>query len=189
MVKKIIIILLGVTLFFSCQSGRPIKRLSDEGLMFAMIYDFDNTPVNAVAVYINGRRIVESDIQGRFILEKMDKGEYTVRLTKRGYEPLEDVFYFDPLQVLYFKMINTKQLIAFAETALDNGELNAAENYIARALAIEPNRPDILFLKSITYYLQGRNEEAMLLLQNLLRSGNAENGIIQLMEMIRQRQE
>jgi len=157
--------------------------------MYAMIYDFDNTPVNAVSVYINGRMVVDSDIQGRFILDNMRTGEYTVRLEKRGYELLEETFYFDPMQVLYFKMINTSQLVALAETALENSEFSAAEVYINRALVLEPGRPDILYLKSIACYLQGRNAEAADILENLIRSGNTNNAIIQLLEIIRQRQE
>ncbi|MCL2410219.1 MAG: carboxypeptidase-like regulatory domain-containing protein [Treponema sp.] len=184
MFKKVIIVLLGMTLFFSCQSGRAVRRITDEGLMFAMIYDFANTPVNAVTVYLNNRRVVESDIQGRFILENMRRGEYNIRLTKRGYETFEDTFYFDPLHVFYFRMINTSQLITFAETALDNREFGTAENFINRALVIEPNRPDILFLRSIAFHLQNRNEEAAVILENLIRAGNTERAVFQMLEII-----
>ena len=179
-------VLLGLTLIVSCK-GTPIP-LTNEGIMYGMIYDFDNTPVSAVTVYINDKKVVDSDIQGRFILDNMEKGEYSIKLTKRGYETLEEQFYYEPLYVLYFKMINTSQLAAFAETAPDNGEFNAAENYINRALVIEPNRPDILFLKSITYYLQARNDEAAEILENLIKSGNNNPSISQLLEIIRRTQ-
>jgi len=187
--KKVILFLLTVALFSSCQNISTIRRPSDDGLMFAMIYDFDNNPINTVAVYINERRVAESDIQGRFILANMNRGEYAVRLTKRGYETLEGYFHFDPLQVLYFRMINTSQLLTHAETAMDRGEFPIAENYIKRALAIEPNRPDILFLKSISYFSQQRYQEAITVLHGLIRAGNAENAIIQLLEMIQKAQE
>jgi len=179
-------LLLGITLLVSC-NGTPVS-LTNEGIMYAMIYDFDNVPVSAVAVYINDKRVVDSDIQGRFILDRMEKGEYSIKLIKRGYETLEEKFYYEPLYVLYFKMINTSQLVAFAETALDKEEFSAAENYINRALVIEPNRPDILFLKSITYYLQAKNDEAVEILENLIMSGNNTPSISQLLERIRQLQ-
>jgi len=153
-----------------------------------MIYDFDNTPVNGVLVYINNKKVVDSDIQGRFILDSMKKGEYSIKLTKRGYETFEEKFSFDPLQVLYFKMINTEQLITLAETALDNKEFAVAENYINRALQIEPSRPDILFLKSVCYYLQDRNKEAVEILENLIKSNNNNPSISQLLERIRKTQ-
>jgi len=183
MVKKVFIFLLTAVVFLSCQNVNSIKRISSDGLMYAMIYDYDNTPVNAVAVYIDGRKVVDSDIQGRFILEKMDKGEYTIKLTKRGYETFEENFYFDPLQVLYFKMISTRQLVTLAETALDSKDFFAAENYIIRAQALEPARHDILYLKAISCYLQDRREEANLILENLLRSGNNQPAVIRLYEL------
>ena len=184
MLKKVITLLLAATVFFSCENMNPIKRTSNDGLMFAMIYDFDNTPVNTVAVYIDGNLVVESDIQGRFILENIRRGEYTIKLTKSGYETIEEAFYYDQLNVLYFKMINSSQLMALAETALDNREYNNAEQYINRALVLEPHRPDILFLKSIVYYFQGKNREAIIILQNLIRNGNNERGIVQLLEIL-----
>jgi len=179
-------LLLEITLLVSC-NGTPVP-LTNEGIMYAMIYDFDNTPVSAVTVYIDDKKVADSDIQGRFILDKMEKGEYSIKLTKRGYETLEEQFYYEPLYVLYFKMINTSQLVALAETALDNGEFSAAENFINRALVVEPNRPDILFLKSITYYLQARNDEAAEILENLIISGSNAPPISQLLERIRQLQ-
>jgi len=184
MLKNVLIISLTTVLFLSCLSGNNVKRLSDEGFMFAMIYDWDNTPVSAVIIHINGRRIVDSDIQGRFILDDMEKGEYRIRLTKRGYETIEETFYFDPLSVLYFKMINAQQLATLAVSAMENTEYVYAENYINRALILEPNRPDILYLKSINYHLQGKNEDAIPILENLIRSGNASSAVIQLLEIV-----
>jgi len=179
-------VLLVITLIISCK-GTPVS-LTNEGIMYAMIYDFDNTPVSAVTVYLNDKRAADSDIQGRFLMDGMEKGNYSIKLEKRGYETFEGNFYFEPLKVLYFKIINTSQLVALAETALDNGELSIAEGYINRALVIEPNRHDILFLKSIAFYLQARNEEAAVILENLIISGNNESSISELLKRIRQSQ-
>jgi hypothetical protein len=186
--NKLLGCLLGILLLASCQSGKPIKRLSNEGFMYAMIYDYENSPVPGVTVYLNKRKIVDSDIQGRFILEKAKKGEYKIRLTKKGYETLEESFQYDPMQVLYFKMINTSQLLVLTETALDNNEFANAENYINRALLLEPGRSDILFLKSIIWFLQSKDAEAAGILENLIKSGNTDPSISQLLEKIRQKQ-
>ena len=186
MIKRAFGIFFVITLLISCQTGKPIKRLSNEGMMFAMIYDYENIPVSAVAVYINEKKIVDSDIQGRFILDAMKKGEYRVKLAKKGYETLEESFQYDPMQVLYFKIINAQQLLALAETALDNTEYAVAENYLNRALLLEPNRPDILFLKSIACYLQNKNAEAAAILENMIISGNNDPSISQLLEKVRQ---
>jgi tetratricopeptide (TPR) repeat protein len=180
------LLLLGMLSAVSCQTGKPVKRLSDEGFMFAMIYDYENSPVPGVTVYLDGRKIVDSDIQGRFVLENMKKGQYAIKLTKRGYEMLEEVFQYEPLQVLYFKMINAQQLLVLAETEMDNAEFAKAENYLNRALQLEPNRPDILFLKSISYYLRARYAEAADILENLIRSGNTDPSISRMLERIRE---
>jgi tetratricopeptide (TPR) repeat protein len=185
MIKNTFLVVLGLLLFLSCQNQRGMRRISDEGLMYAMIYDFDNTPVSAVTVYLNGRRVVESDIQGRFILDNMRIGEYNIRLVKRDYETIEERFYYDPLNVLYFKMINTQQLVTLAETAIDNREFTAAEHLLKRALVITPDRPDILFLKSIVLFRQQRNNEAIIILENLIRTGNNEPAISQFLEMLK----
>jgi len=186
MIKRTFGIFLVITLLISCQTGKPIKRLSDESMMYAMIYDYENIPVSGVAVSINGKKMVDSDIQGRFILDVMKKGEYRVKLTKKGYETFEESFQYDPMQVLYFKIINAQQLLFLAETALDNAEYAIAENYLNRALLLEPNRPDIFFLKSIVCYFQGKNAEAAAILENMIISGNNDPSISQLLEKIRQ---
>ena len=186
MMKKLFGVLFVITLLLSCQTGKPIKRLSNEGMMYAMIYDYENVPVSGVAVSINGKKIVDSDIQGRFILDTMKKGEYRVKLAKKGYETLEESFQYDPMQVLYFKVINAQQLIVLAETALDNAEYAVAENYLDRALLLEPSRPDILFLKSIACYFQNKNAEAAAILEKMIVSGNNDPSISQLLEKIRQ---
>jgi hypothetical protein len=172
-----------------CKTVKPIKRLSNEGFMYAMIYDYDNSPVTGVTVWLNGKKIVDSDIQGRFILEKMKKGEYSVKLTKKGYETFEEVFHYDPLQVLYFKIINVSQLLVQAEMVLDNAEFANTEKYLDRALLLEPNRPDILFLKSVNYYLWGKKAPAADILENLIKSGDTDPSISRLLEKIREEKE
>jgi len=184
---KILLIIL-LVLFSSCQNIKPIKRLSNEGFMYAMIYDYENTPVAGVAVYLDGKLIVESDIQGRFVFEKMKSGTYSVKLVKKGYEVLEETFKYDPMQVLYFKMVSASQLLVTAETALDNGEFADAENLLNRALLLEPNRPDVLFLKSIISYLQKRDKEAVEILEGLIKSGSTDPSVARLLEIINRMQ-
>jgi len=186
MIRKLLFCFLITVVFISCQTGKPLGRITDDTFMYAMIYDNDNTPVNAVTVFINGIRKGESDIQGRFILDNMTKGEYTIRLVKRGYETFEERFHFDPLLVLYFKIINTQQLVTLAEAAMDTGDYNTAQGFINRALAIEPNRPDILFLSGVNHYLQGQRTQAIRILENLVRSGSTEPAVTRLLEIIRQ---
>ena len=175
-----------VLVLMSCLTGKPVKRLSDDdGLMFAMIYDQSGSPVSGVSVYLNNRRVVDSDIQGRFILESMKKELYRIRLVKNGYENLEEEFYYIPMQVLYLKMINAAGLLNLAENALDNRDFAGAEAYIDRALAIEPQRYDFLFFKTIVNYMQRRFDVALEILDNMIVSGYIDQSMFRLIEDIR----
>ena len=186
---RYIMALLFIALLISCQSGKPVRRLSDDGFMFAMIYDQSGSPVSGATVYLNGRRTVVSDIQGRFVLESMKRGSYKILLVKSGYEILEEEFQYLPMQVLYLKMTNTAALIELAENALDRRDLGEAEHYIERALAVEPMRPDIEFLSAIVYYLQGRLDRAAEVLGGMIARGSADRSVFRLLENIRSIQE
>jgi hypothetical protein len=137
-----------------------------------------------IAVFINGKKIVDSDIQGRFVLGSVKKGEHKVKLVKSGYETLEDSFQYQPMDVLYFKMFNTSQLITLAENALDQNDLINAERYLNRALFVEPDRPDILFLNSIQFYLRHDYDEARTILEHLINTGYRDNSVTLLLERL-----
>ena len=182
---KINIMIMGVLLLISCQTGKPVKRLSEDSLMYAMIYDQTGSPVSGVTVYLNDRKTADSDIQGRFMLESMKKDQYKIRLVKQGFEKLEDEFQYIPMQVLYLKMVNSAGLIELAENAMNTNDLVSAENYLNRALAVDPNRFDAIFLKSIVYYLQNRYDAAVEILEQTIKSGNADRSVFRLLNDIR----
>lgn len=163
-VKFIFLLIIAVSIgsFFavSCSSvkSRPIHDM--DGIMYGMIYDFDNIAVGNVQVFVNDKKIGESDIQGRFILSSRKGGIYGITLRKAGYEDVNQTFSFDPMNVLYFKMINTSQLIQLAETALDTNSYNEALTFLDRAAVIGNSRCDILFLQAIVFYQKGEYENA-----------------------------
>jgi len=170
--KKIIFVLSLAALLTGCRSvSTPKRAIQDSGMMYAMIYDYENTPVYGVAVFINGKKYTESDLQGRFVLEFKKNGKYAIKLEKSGYELIEDMFTYDPMNVLYFKMVNASQLVSQAEEAMEQYAYKGAEELINRAHNLEPNRPDILYFQSIILYYQGRKAEAKVILENLQSRG------------------
>jgi hypothetical protein len=154
--------------------------------MYGMIYDNESNPVSGVAVFLNGRKIVDSDIQGRFVLNGVKRGTYTIKLSRRGYEEIEEKFDYEPLNVLYFRMFNSYQLLSLAENSMDDNNFTAAEQFINRALQVEPGRQDILFLKSINFYLQKKYIDAQAILEGLIRSGSTDESIAQLYERVKE---
>jgi tetratricopeptide (TPR) repeat protein len=153
--------------------------------MYAMIYDNESNPVSGVEVFLNDKKIVNSDIQGRFILDGMKKGTYTIKLVKKGYEELVEIFDYEPLNVLYFKIINVSQLLSIAENLMDERNNLEAEKYIDRALLIEPKRQDSLFLKSINCYLLNKYAESLAILEELVKTGAADDSVTQLWELVK----
>lgn len=149
----------------------PKRAINDSGMMYGMVYDYDNSPVYGASIFINGIKYVESDLQGRFILQFTRNTKYNIRIVKSGYEKIESVFSFDPMNVLYFKIINASQLLTQAEEAVEQYNYVQAETLLKRAIALEPNRPDILYLFSIVLYFQQRNDEAKAILLDLNKRG------------------
>lgn len=171
--------------FISCSSvtSKPIH--DKDGIMYGMIYDSDNIAVNGVQVYVDDKRIGESDIQGRFILSSAKGGEHRIALNKEGYEAILQSFNFDPMNVLYFKMINTPQLISLAESALDVSSYEVALSYLDRAVMLGNNRSDILFLQAIVFYHKGEYDSAGAKILEIEKQGYDDESVAALKEKIR----
>jgi hypothetical protein len=166
-----IVLLFPLLFIAACGTPPPKRAMHDSGMMYGMVYDYENIPVSAAAVYIDGEKYIETDIQGRFVMEFAESGEHIIKLVKNGYEEVEEVFQYDPFRVLYFKMVNVNQLVSMAEGALERYAYRDAEPFLDRALLLEPLRPDILYLKSIVLYFQGKKSEARVLLEFLQELG------------------
>ncbi len=139
--------------------------------MFGMLYDHENNPVKGVSVSIDGNHMGESDVLGRFTLVDLRPGEYTLTLEKAGYERIEDSFVFDPLSMLYYRMITASQLIIEAERALAGFDYPAAREMLDRALQLEPFRYDAVYLQAIAYYCEKNYENAIKMLDRLRELG------------------
>ncbi|MDL2228711.1 hypothetical protein LJC14_00500 [Treponema sp. OttesenSCG-928-L16] len=153
-ITALLALLLASAALMSCKSGGALKRDNRDGMMYGMIYDHENIPVSGVKVFINGDELIESDAQGRFVLLPGKSDVSEIRLFKDGYEEVRDFFTFDPMDVLYFKMINASQLLTLAEDALNQRRYGEAELLLSRSLLLDPYRPDTLFLTGITAYLR-----------------------------------
>lgn len=169
----------------SCSSvkAKPIHDM--DGIMYGMIYDFDNIAVNGVKVSVDDKKVGESDIQGRFILSSGKGGEHTISLHKEGYEAILQTFNFDPMNVLYFKMINTAQLTSLAESALDIGSYDTAMAYLDRAAVLGNGRSDILFLQAIVFYRKGDYVAADAKILEIEKQGGSDESVAALKEKVR----
>lgn len=166
------ILILASAGLISCKTVKKSTRASDDsGMMYAMIYDHENLPVSGVSIYIGEDKITESDIQGRFVVNFSKPGTYHFILAKDGYENLDSEVKFDPMNVLYFKMINASQLALLAEDAIDKHSYLQAEDFINRAIILEPYRQDVLYLKCILFILENKWEEAQQEINGMIEVG------------------
>ncbi|MDR2021060.1 MAG: hypothetical protein LBQ14_09890 [Treponema sp.] len=164
-------VLLFVLTAGSCKSAAPKRAFAGETLIYGMVYDHEGSPVNGADIFINGKKISESDIHGRFVLELKKPGGCRAGIFKEGYEPVEQTLAHDPMDVLYIKAINASQLARLAEDALDRRDYAGAEALLERALKLEPSRPDLLYLQSIVFYLERDLPQSKAVLEGLLARG------------------
>ncbi|MDR2184316.1 MAG: tetratricopeptide repeat protein [Treponema sp.] len=165
------LVLLSALTAGSCKSAAPKRAFAGETLSYGMVYDHEGSPVNGAEILINGKKISESDIQGRFVLELKRSGNHRAGVFKEGYEPIEQSLAHDPMDILYIKMINASQLARLAENALDRQDYAGAEALLERALKLEPSRPDLLYLQSIVFYLEHDLPRSRAVLERLLARG------------------
>lgn len=154
-----VICVCAVVLFFSCKST-GVKGNDADGVMHAMIYDYDNNGVRGVSVYIDGSYMGESDVRGRFMFKLHDAKEHELVLQKDGWERVSDTIVFDTMLVLYYKMGNAAQLINLAEDALDAGTMDEALMLLDRALGLGGG-DDARYLKSVVLFKAGKYDEAL----------------------------
>ena len=168
-------------LFLACRTTDSSKRWGKDVCMFIMIYDYENNAVNGVSVYKNNMLLGDSDIRGRYIIDKDRQTDFQLRFEKKGYETVYADVHFDPFAVLYIKMGTPGQFLHLAEEQTDAGLYKSALDYINTALKIETERNDILYFKAVVLYKMRKLEEAKQLLEQL-KQKNVQNEYIELFE-------
>jgi hypothetical protein len=155
-------------IILTCCATAPVQKHREQAL-YGMIYDRDNKPVHNAAIYINGKHIVSSDIQGHFAIPAVKpKLRYTVTARKEGYEELQlDISFPDPAYILYLHMVSASQLLAGAEEAMLKKDWHSAESFLTRARAAGGEAGVIDFLQGVLLFSQSRYTEALSVLISL----------------------
>jgi hypothetical protein len=148
----------------SCSSVGGVKRNTGEALMYGMVYDDENLPVQNADIYTNGKKVSESDVQGRFVLRSLSRKEFEIRIKKGGYEESGAVLKFDPFNIIHIRMINAVQLLSQAEAAMDEHRFEEAVILCGRALALEDGMREALFLSALAFFRMGDGESAKTML-------------------------
>jgi len=140
--------------------------------LFGMIYDHDNVPCANVKTRIDGTDGPVSDINGRFIVQSLSRGEHHIVFTKEGYETESLIFQFLNInQVLYVRMISFEQLLEKVEDAIEYHRWEEGEELLERAEQIQQNNPLARYLHAILLKEKGETEKSVEILLGILRTG------------------
>jgi hypothetical protein len=160
----------------SCVSNREQKlREFQEAPLFGMVYDHDQKPCPAAAVRVDGEERAQTDINGRFAVVDLSRGEHRIGVRKQGYEDLElSVQFLNRDQILYLRVISLRQLLEQAEAALEKKKLAETASLLARADKIDAGDPVGVYLKALYLLEKGAAAEAAEVLEGLARGGYRE---------------
>jgi tetratricopeptide (TPR) repeat protein len=160
----------GALLATSCVSVREQRlREFDRAPLAGMVYDWEQKPCPGAQLVVDGADGPRTDLDGRFVVGSLPRGEHTVRVVKPGFEPLEaSISFVDRGQVLYLRVASHAQLVRAAEDALERRKMGEADALLARAEAVDADDPVGLYLRAIYHLNAGSVESAVAVLERML---------------------
>jgi hypothetical protein len=155
--------------FFSCKTAEfGYLVLTVNG----MIYDFSNRPVPNCTVQIGEKYQAVSDINGRFFIPKIPADDYSITVTKEGYETFHgSVIVGDGKQIVYIRIPSFMQLLELADDALTKNQIREASAFVDRAISIGERTTELLFYAAVVAFRQQKYLEAKYLLVEAKQQG------------------
>lgn len=174
--KNIIALILLIFILASCSTVKEEDVLSfEKSSLFGMIYDYDNCPVPAAEITVDGDKVPATDINGRFIIPNLTRGSHLIVVKKDGYEEFsERIDFLNKTQVLYLKIPSVKQLIDIMDSAIESMEWSLAEETIKRIETVDENDAIFIYFKTVFLYRTKCYEEAVKSLLELDQLGYKE---------------
>ncbi|MDR3304007.1 MAG: carboxypeptidase regulatory-like domain-containing protein [Treponema sp.] len=152
----------------SCASVKGIKI----PVLYGMIYDQENKAVNGANIYLNGKYVASSDINGHFALNNINtQKHYSLLINKVDYEELNlDLMHADPSLVLYVQMSSSEQLIARAEAAFRSRDWGELDTFLSRAENAGGDALSIGYLRALQAFYNNDYSGAMAVLEDLSKA-------------------
>ena len=160
-------------LFLSaCHTTPPMPTEFEAAPLLGMIYDAEGSPVAGARVRIDEEEELLSDINGRFFIPSVTRGDHMITVAKDGYIGMEIVFSFlNKSQIVYIQFYTVDQLYAEAKEAVAGGRIIEAREKIASCLLFDEDHIPSLFLQAIVHYREGDYSMAMDIVDGLERRG------------------
>jgi tetratricopeptide (TPR) repeat protein len=154
-----------------------------------MIYDFANKPVSNYRVNIGEDKSSLSDVNGRFVIEKIPVGTYAITGEKEGYEKYSGSIDINSgNQIVYIRVPSAGQLLELADASLGKNQLDEAEDYMRRAYATGDITTELLFYYATVKFRQQSYEEAIAYLQAALHRGSKDRYVEKFLGYLLERQ-
>jgi hypothetical protein len=126
-----------------------------------MIYDFSNKPIPNCTIQLGEKHQAVSDINGRFFIPKIPVGDYTIAVTKEGYETYHGtIIVGDDQQIVYLRIPSSIQLLELADEALTKKRIREAVVFVDRAISIGERTTELLFYAAVVSFRQQKYREA-----------------------------
>ena len=159
--------------FLSCATKNP--RDFESAPLYGMVYDYDNQTCTDVLIRVNEEHETKSDINGRFVVTDLSRGNHQITAIKEGYETLTFSFNFTTRsQVLYIRMISFYQLLKNIEKELEAKNWYEVESLLERAEKIKTDDPIEQYLKAVYLNQTGQHDEAIQILRSILNQNYKE---------------
>lgn len=159
----------------SCLTGDIEYRNFKKAPLFGMVYDHDNQPCGGAQIILDDKEGPQTDINGRFAVNSVTRGEHQIRVRKDGFEELTVTFEFlNRSQVLYLRAISYHQLLRRAEAALGRKRWHEADQLLERAQAVREDEPVGMYLRALYLLEVERVGEAVSLLNQIIAKGYPE---------------
>ena len=163
-----------------CITSCASNKLDDSVFQMEPIHNFKNAPLIGIVYSSNNvpcpeaeisifpvsddgvvkekpQAVVQSDINGRFMIPEVWRGRHEILITKQGFEDGKIMFDFlDMTKVFYIQMKSLESLLDEAEEHLDRRNLRSAKDCISRAFMVDERSVEALYLQAVYYSL---NEE------------------------------
>lgn len=165
--KKFVLILFALTIFFSCTTTN--KDFSKS--LLGVVYDYKGDPVNSAQVKISvlDKNVeVTTDIDGKFLIPELEFGEYPVEVSAFKCSTTKtSVNHFNSQNVLIIRIHTYDDLILKFEELLFNEDLELAEILIPQIEEIDSTDIYYKYLKSIYLTETGDFNSAEAILKDL----------------------
>lgn len=134
--------------------------------LHGIVFDGSGAPLGWAEIRVDGAQMVQSDIDGRFIVPGVRRGRVRITAAKEGHERVtREAEFVSRTQVLYVRLHSVGDLVRAAADALSGERVSAAVAYANRALAVDGESASARYAAACAHLRSGAPEETLRLLE------------------------